>query len=260
METHLAQMKIGADPELFLVDAAGSLVASIGLIGGSKAHPRPLPIGDGFAVQEDNVALEYNIPASGSKQELINNINAAMQFLSDHVATLGLKFSEDSAALFPKDQLLHPMALEFGCDPDFNAWTGRENPKPKAPDPALRSCGGHVHIGHNITNPMKFVKVLDLFLAVPSVIMDKGQLRKQLYGKAGAFRPKEYGLEYRVLSNFWVFNASTVEWVWNNVELAAARTGLDIDAERDTILDAINNNNVAAAQHLITKYNIPLVM
>ena len=77
-------MKIGADPELFLVDAAGAFVSSIGLIGGSKDHPRPLPIGDGFAVQEDNVTLEYNIPASGSKDELVSNIQAAMSFLATH--------------------------------------------------------------------------------------------------------------------------------------------------------------------------------
>jgi hypothetical protein len=33
---------------------------------------------------------------------------------------------------------------------------------------------------------------------------DKDTERRKLYGKPGAFRPKPYGCEYRVLSNAWV--------------------------------------------------------
>jgi hypothetical protein len=33
---------------------------------------------------------------------------------------------------------------------------------------------------------------------------DKDKERRKLYGKPGAFRPKPYGCEYRVLSNAWV--------------------------------------------------------
>jgi len=172
---------------------------------------------------------------------------------------MGLKFSHDSAALFPKEQLMHPNALEFGCDPDFNAWTNRINPRPKAADETLRSCGGHVHIGADIEDVGAAMRRCDLFLAVPSVLMDKGQLRKQLYGKAGAFRPKSYGAEYRVLSNFWVFHPELIKWVWTNTQLALDAGHLPVEEDKTTILDAINNNNVAAAQQLIQKYNIPVV-
>ena len=53
-----------------------------------------------------------------------------------------------------------------------------------------------------------------------SVIADQGHLRKQLYGKAGAFRPKPYGVEYRVLSNFWIFDKEKTNTVWNLTERA----------------------------------------
>jgi hypothetical protein len=46
--------------------------------------------------------------------------------------------------------------------------------------------------------------MLDLRLAVPSLIWDKDKKRRLLYGKAGCFRPKPYGMEYRTLSNAWL--------------------------------------------------------
>ena len=107
-------------------------------------------------------------------------------------------------------ELEHPNAQTFGCDPDFNAWTGRKNPRPKATDKNLRSCGGHVHIGYlegkyKDLAPRSIIKACDLYMGIPAVFMDNGTLRKQLYGKAGAYRQKGYGVEYRSLSNFWIF-------------------------------------------------------
>lgn len=262
--------KLGADPEVFLKDATDSFVSAIDLIGGSKLNPRPLPIGEGFAVQEDNVAVEYNIPASESKQQFGSNINKAMSYLSDQVAMLGLKFAQESATMFPDKQLLDPRALEFGCDPDFNAWNnGKRNPRPKATDASLRTCGGHVHIGGVNGNPfstkadvIKFIKYMDLFLGVPSTIMDNGDLRKQLYGKAGAFRFKPYGCEYRSLSNFWIFDNKLTDWVWDSTAMAMdawQNNKFDIDSEQDLILEIINNNNKLMAERLIDKYALMVV-
>lgn len=259
-------MKIGADPEIFLLDASNSFVSAIDKIGGSKADPRPMPIGEGFAVQEDNVAVEYNIPPAESRQELINNINKAMIYLSATVDKIGLHFSSESATRFPMSELMDLRALEFGCDPDYNAWlNGKVNPRPKSADFQLRSCGGHVHVGHEFKSKkdkIQAVKFLDLFLGVPSQRMDEGQLRKQLYGKAGAYRDKPYGLEYRVLSNYWTLNDAYIGWVWDATSQALdawQNKKIDVDAEQETILDAINNNSSKAADHLIAKHQLPVV-
>lgn len=258
-------LMLGADPELFLVDAHGAFISAIDRIGGSKEFPRPLDeLGAGFAVQEDNVALEYNIPPSASKISFVNNINRAMSYLSDMVSKQGLKLSNVSAVVFPQEQLQDPRALEFGCDPDFNAWTGKRNPRPKATDKALRSCGGHVHIGGidfegNKAEMQRFIKFMDLFAGVPSIVMDNGDLRKQLYGKPGAYRPKPYGVEYRVLSNFWTLVPKYTEWVWDAVSLAAdawQNKKIDIDEDKDLILSAINDNDKSLASRLIDKYNL----
>lgn len=252
---------LGCDPELFLQDAAEGFISSIGRIGGSKQFPRPLELGDGYAVQEDNVAIEFNIPAAEAKESFINNITKAREYLARMVAEQGLHFSKVSAVSFPITQLLDPQAMEFGCDPDFNAWAnGRVNRKPKAADPTLRSAGGHVHVGYGFKSKQEviaFTKYMDLFLGVPSTLMDNGDLRKQLYGKWGAFRYKPYGMEYRVLSNYWVFEEKLIGWVWDQVNVAmdAWQNNKDI-LNRELIHEAINNNNKDAARQLVEQHSI----
>lgn len=55
---------------------------------------------------------------------------------------------------------------------------------------------GHIHIGYNnpeIEKSVDIIKAMDLFLGIPSILMDKDTLRRSRYGKAGAFRFKSYG-------------------------------------------------------------------
>lgn len=260
------KIKLGCDPEAFLIDINGQLKSSIGLIGGSKEAPRPLlTLGDGYAVQEDNVALEFNIPPAEGRSQFVESIQGTLKYLTDMVkGDYGFTISELSAASFPMEELASPEAFIFGCDPDFNAWTKAVNPKPAAEDKALRSCGGHVHVGYDrsLAAGTDIIQHMDLHLGVPSVLMDKGQLRKQLYGKAGAYRDKSYGVEYRTLSNFWIFNNRLIEWVWNNTSrsVAAAESRLAISEEDKTdIISAINDNDVAIAEKLVKKFNLDVV-
>lgn len=261
---------LGADPELFMVDAAGALVSSIGRIGGTKENPKPLPIGEGFAVQEDNVAVEYNIPPGMSRLEFRSNISKAMSYLSDTISQSNLKFSTKASASWPPGQLRSPQARTFGCDPDFNAWAkGAVNPKPRAADKNLRSCGGHLHIGtmdkirfESPEHLWKFIKMMDLFLAVPATLMDTDETRKELYGKAGAFRYKPYGAEYRTLSNFWVHEPRLCDWAWDSTERAMDawyNNKIDPDEDGDLIQLAVNKNNKDIASKLVDKYHLLVV-
>lgn len=256
------QFKIGADPECFVRDDL-SVRSIIGKIGGTKEQPRPIEeLGEGFAVQEDNVALEFNIPACGTKPEFVKAILDTTGFLeSVLVSRYGLTFDKRSAVSFPQTEMYDPKAFLFGCEPDYNAWTRKRNPRPSAHDKFLRSCGGHVHIGVSGLDPHEIIKACDLFLGVPSVLMDNGELRKNLYGKAGAFRQKSYGVEYRTLSNYWIFDQALVEWVYDNTERAldAVSTGMRFDGDQDAILEAIDDNSKGAAKSLVAKYNLGVV-
>lgn len=262
----MRKLTLGCDPEIFLVDAAEALVSSIDRVGGSKYNPRPLEeLGDGYAVQEDNVAVEFNIPPADTADDFVAKIKKTVDHLREMVDLQGLHFSRLSAAHFPVEQLQDPRALEFGCEPDFNAWTGRKNPRPKAADKTLRSCGGHVHIGGlkevSEKHVRRVIQFADLTMGVPSVIVDKGDLRKQLYGKHGAFRLKSFGGEYRTLSNFWIFDDDLVRWIWNNTALAvemAEDSDFDVGPWHARVTEAIDNNNLVIANEIVKELNIPM--
>lgn len=259
----MQKLKLGCDPEAFLIDIHGQLKSSIGLIGGSKVDPRPLfALGHGYAVQEDNVALEFNIPPATGRSSFIKSINDTLKHLTEMVSEgHQLQISQLSAASFPTTELQDPAALVFGCDPDYNAWTLDMNPKPSAEDKNLRSCGGHVHVGYDrATGPRSYeiIRMMDLHLGVPSVLMDKGELRKQLYGKAGAYRDKTYGVEYRTLSNFWIFNDRTIGWVWDNTNRAVEAAEKFSLTEEDSKLvqQAINDNDKQLAVSLVDRFKL----
>ncbi|HET8685591.1 MAG TPA: hypothetical protein VFM18_02865 [Methanosarcina sp.] len=257
--------KIGCDPEVFVADAQGALRSIIGNLGGTKEAPMPLPIGDGFAVQEDNVAMEFNIPPAESKQQFIERVTQCREFLDTVIRDAhGWHIINSSAEIFPDAELDNPIAHIFGCDPDYNAWTGAKNPRPKSTNPNLRSCGGHVHVGYNFPSKdeaMGAMRGMDLFLGVPSVLMDSGDLRKQLYGKAGAFRFKSYGAEYRVLSNFWIFHPKLISWVYDNTSrvLEAVQAGALFKEYENEITSCINNNDKELAKKLVNDFNLEVV-
>jgi len=249
-------MRLGSDPETFLQDASGKPISSIGYINADKWNPMQIPdMPAGFTLQEDNVSLEYGIPPASSREEFIRSINEVMAKSLEYLPELS--FSKLSCIIFPEDQMKHPMAHIFGCEPDFNAWTLKENKKPQPPHPLMRSAGGHVHV-ETAQDPVDVIRRMDLFLGVPSVLMDQGEQRKQMYGAAGAHRVKSYGVEYRTLSNFWIYEDRLKGWVWDNTARALAFQQ-DVAQDADRIIRAINNNDKALAKQLVNEYSLEVI-
>lgn len=250
-------MRLGSDPEFFLMQGKEHK-AVCGLINHDKWNPMQYEdMPQGFTVQEDNVAVEFGIPPASSAEQFVKHMRAVKQrFLKDFKH---LKFSKLSAYVFPEQELQHPMAKVFGCEPDFNAWTRNVNPKPSSNVPGLRSAGGHIHVESSL-DPFKVGRLMDLYLGVPSVLMDRGELRKQLYGKHGAMRVKPYGMEYRVLSNFWCMKDDLVRWVWRNTERALMHAEAeDIKHLQNAIAQCIDNNDKKLAEELVQFNNLEVV-
>jgi hypothetical protein len=84
-----------------------------------------------------------------------------------------------------------------------------------------------------------------------------------MYGKAGAYRTKKYGCEYRVLSNFWIQNQQFVDWCFNNIK--AAMNFINSESEilpedYDKIIAAINNSDKELSEILCKKYNVNYIL
>jgi hypothetical protein len=201
---------IGADPELF-VGKGRKIVSGHGMIPGTKQQPFPVERG---AVQVDGMALEFNINPASTRQEFIKNLSVVQSHLSKMIPEGHTLRTVPTAHFAPEYMAAQPFeATELGCDPDFNAYTGQPNPRPNG-EVNFRTGSGHIHVGWtegmDVNDPdhleacRMMVKQLDACLGIFSTLWDSDTQRRQLYGKFGAFRPKSYGVEYRVLSNAWL--------------------------------------------------------
>lgn len=207
---------IGADPELFF-KRGDNFVSAIGKIGGSKYAPRRL-LG-GFALQEDNVAVEYNIPACSNTDRFVWANKLMLDEIKEIAEAHECNLAIVSSGRFSDAELDNDFAKVFGCDPDFNAWDLEINPAPNSEDKNLRSAGGHIHVGMPADTPNKdklgLVMVMDAIIGVPLAFMDPESKRRELYGQAGACRLKPYGVEYRTPSNVWLRDEKLMQMVSN---------------------------------------------
>lgn len=249
---------IGADPEVFAMKN-GVFVSAHGLVRGDKKHPFKV---DNGAVQVDGMALEFNIDPAESEDQFCLNIQSVFDTLKSMVpeyqvvATPVADFTEEYLKSQPAE------ALELGCDPDYNAWTKKENEKPNPKEP-FRTASGHVHIGwgdgfgirdsDHLRACAEVTKQMDFFLGLPSLLYDNDVRRRSLYGMAGAFRAKPYGAEYRVLSNAWLNSEKLMRWVYKNVMAGMDRliNGEALHEQYGDIQEIINMSKVEEANAII---------
>lgn len=212
---------VGCDPEVF-ARSRGRYVSLIGKIGGTKGNPVPLAGGGG--VQEDNLALEFNTEPATTQKDFIERVISAREDVAHLMRQNEASLAKTSIAHFPPLALNCDAAKVFGCDPDINAWTLEPNPIPDLHNSSMRTAGGHVHIGWDFKNDMERIymaRLMDIFHGIPSVVSDQnGRQRRKYYGMAGAHRPKPYGIESRILSNYWIFSTSTIRDIFRRVKLA----------------------------------------
>jgi hypothetical protein len=229
---------LGADPEVF-VGKNGLFVSAHGLVPGDKANPFLVDKG---AVQVDGMALEFNIDPVINYEQFQDHLDTVFSTLKDMVPDYEI-LHQAAVELDPTYKLSLPEdVLQIGCNPDFNAYTEEMN---KSPDETcdIRAAGGHLHIG-GIFSPedtskaryslsLRLARLLDKHVGVYSVIWDKDTLRRKVYGAAGSLRFKDYGIEYRSLSNSWLFNPKITKFVYEGVTKAVEelREGKDVEGE-----------------------------
>jgi hypothetical protein len=210
-------MTIGSDPEILLCDANG-FQSAIDKLPGTKEEPQVITNG---IVHIDNVAGEFGTTPVTSVQAFDDVVSEVYAQVNDIVRSVKLQISPHSVGDYNPADLQHPLAREAGCMPDWNVYTGELNDPPDFEATTLRCAGGHVHIGTDIptSDHKKLIGALDALIAIPMLEHDH-PLRRTMYGKAGCYRLKDYGIEYRTPSNFWIFNSVRRRWIAEQVERA----------------------------------------
>lgn len=203
-------IRIGADPEFF-VKKNGHFISGHIFKCGTKELP--LKTTHGF-VQVDGLALEANVPPAETRDQFIANVQGVIGDLNDIVRKKKCSIVAQPTAPFGTKYLssLPPRVSNLGCNPDYNAYTGGMNEAPNRNLP-FRTGAGHIHVGwtegadledlDHLERCILLVKTMDYFVGLRTLKFDEDARRRELYGCAGAFRPKHYGVEYRVPSSKW---------------------------------------------------------
>jgi hypothetical protein len=261
----MPQLKLGCDPELF-ISKGGQVVSAHNLLPGTKKAPYAVHRG---AIQVDGTAAEFNIDPAENKEDWLVSIQELLQQLEAQIPDFELRIM--SSVEYSPEYLasLPEVATTLGCDPDFNAYTLAANEKPNEKS-CLRTAGGHIHLGWcesmDINDPgfnracAAMARQMDFYLGMPSVLWDKDTQRRTMYGQAGAYRPKPYGVEYRSLSNKWLEDQWLRAWAFDNAQAgfrALAEEGQDLFATFGSVAqDCINSNDEAAALEWCNKLGI----
>lgn len=260
----MPELKIGADPELWIIDnATKKPISADGLFPGTKEEPFAVERG---AIQVDGMAAEYNIHPALKRDEFVYNNLSVLCSLRDEIKknnpNLDFSFGFTPVASFGKEYIdsQPELARRLGCTPDYNAWLdGAENPVPDAETP-FRTASGHIHLGwgtdldvgdpEHIEACCMMVKQLDcdVGLYFPTIENKDGKRRRELYGKAGAFRPKKYGVEYRTPSNVWLKDTAYMKKIFSGArsafeDLIGGHRRYEASIYRENVQDLINKGD-----------------
>lgn len=264
----MTKITLGSDPELHLFDhERGRIVSSIPVLKTDKHDPILLP-GE-VRLYADNVLSEIAHPPVFTSDEAVAKFRDIFSLVRDY---LGRRYSlvAQAAHTYDAEEVSHPKAREAGCNPNFDCYREEENPKLEFTD-GMRTGSFHVHLGHEklvtMTDKANAAKLMDVYVGCASILFDKDPTalaRRKYYGRAGEFRPTDYGVEWRVLGNFPLRTPEMTKLVFDLVMWATSHidngTMLDVlkmnGIQHDTQL-AINTCDASLARHVLVNAGLP---
>ena len=141
-------------PEFFFVRDDGVAVNADAIL---PSKDNKMDIGNGCTLFFDGFQGELNIPSGYCREGLVSNVRRCLR----EARTAAVKKSRGKKikcrlSIDPTIEVLPAVlaaadeeARIFGCDPDFDAYSGGSNPPgPDAETHLLRYSGGHIHIGY----------------------------------------------------------------------------------------------------------------
>lgn len=255
---------IGSDPEIFVGDKKGNVIPAFDFLG---SKDKPNRVG----------STECKTYWDGFQAEFTTSVGTCLAYQVDSVKdglTSVFKYAKEhnkDAQLLAKTVVDIPQeALEsgkeehvqFGCMPSLNIY-GMKGETAHGRDVPFRPAGGHIHFGcGTLTKKAQedVVKALDAIVGVACVSLFAkfdDPKRRQLYGLAGEYRLPKHGLEYRVLSNAWLFHPMIMNLVFDLARKAFmfGRNGFSHlwDATEKETIETINNCDVEQARKILNR-------
>jgi hypothetical protein len=244
---------IGTDVELFSRQPDGVII------------PAPVyhEVGKGEGdIHADNACMEIAMPPCSTEDQFVETVLEGKRRVEEVIGSYNLVPQWTPSAWVPEQFLTDSRVLLSGCDPDFNAYTMKQNPRVEFED-GLRSAGGHVHIsydGPNVPAIHKLIlKEFEIRQGFYGVLIDRDKARTKLYGRAGSYRPKGYGLEIRSPSNWWLEKEEYIRMTFRSAKAAVESAG-ELGA---TLADAlvqrvINSRDITVARAILDANNLEM--
>lgn len=259
---------IGGDPEFIISDKNDNIVSAIDVVKGTRNKRIKINKNEYYY---DNVLAECTILPSNNKEEFIFNVKNSIDTYKKLIYPY--KITDLSSNYFSKKDLLHKDARKSGCSVEYCAYSLETISSKKINkilnSTNLRTAGGHIHLGtdlgKNHESCVMLVRMLDLFLGFASLLIDnniQSVERRKIFGQAGRYRQPKYGIEYRTLSNFWLFNDKLVGVIYDICEFTIDFTKekkyenfWKIDYEKLNSDDFWNNDGDPADCHFCYGYD-----
>lgn len=251
---------LGMDPEFFFVKEGK-------VIGAEKVIPENGLIQQGSPSRGkiiiDGVQGELNLLTFGCREAGAQYISNVFYALNEHLKKnhpdVSIKIAQTMEVT--KDELdsLSPKNKVFGCDQSFNAYNAVSMLEGIDPSKYLkRSCGGHIHMGIDSLYVKRIyggfenlVKLMDIIVGNTSVLIDRdsgNRERRKFYGKAGEYRLPKHGLEYRVLSNFWLTSLPLMSLVFGLTKLSVyIATSANSEHNMKVFFNAVKEEDIRRA-------------
>ena len=264
---------IGADPEIFVADKfTGEVVPAFSFLSPKQTPVKSMIGSYANTVYWDGYQAEFTIQANACLAYALDSVQNGLRT----VLTEALKHNKNSILLAQPTIEVSPDDLakqkdehvNFGCTPSLNIYNmfgqvgeGRTT--------QLRPAGGHIHFGWGSNGSInrlhkdtelteRIVKALDAICGVACVSMFANiddPRRRQMYGLAGEYRLPSHGLEYRTLSNAWLYHPLLANLV---IDLARAAFMVGVNNtlrffkfDQNEVVRVINTHDVVRAREIM---------
>lgn len=217
-------IKVGADPELFAVDADGYVQPAHKWLPGTKAEPYKV---NGGAVQVDGFAAEFNIDPATTGKEFDDHVKSVLNELSK-MKPKGYTLQAAPFVTIHRSiwDATPAEYKELGCSPDWDSDGNvlfSENTGEMLNNQRSRTGSGHLHIGWgdkliiddaHLGDCRMVARIFDTYFKSHILLPNAYSYRENFYGKPTAHRPKPYGVELRVPSNYWLRATRNGSYAW----------------------------------------------